>query len=273
MSAYGRFSDVHRGKGTTDKEQYPRQALGVRDWAAAEAKLRSLNAESKDETVHGPKLEECIKRYLDARDDVKPKTLAQYELLLGRLKDFAHGKNKFFIRELSVDVLEDFKTYGLAGLAGTSKGDQHREARSLPARGISARLDHRIAGRQAAAHKAVYEQKQPYSDKEVTLILDAAGKINGGTTGYAKSAATFRLLIELMLETGLRVSDAVKFDPKQCVKSKYLWIYSFHPRKAKKNETPKLLDVYLTAKLKKKIDECEWLSDALPFAYRARLGS
>jgi signal recognition particle GTPase len=42
--------------------------------------------------------------------------------LLGRLKDFAHGKNKFFMREVSVDVLEDFKTYGLAGLAGTSKG-------------------------------------------------------------------------------------------------------------------------------------------------------
>ncbi|SPF53159.1 hypothetical protein SBA4_5470001 [Candidatus Sulfopaludibacter sp. SbA4] len=41
--------------GTTDSEQYPRQALGVRDWAAAEAKLRSLNAGAKDQTVHGPK--------------------------------------------------------------------------------------------------------------------------------------------------------------------------------------------------------------------------
>ena len=26
------------------------------------------------------------------------------------------------MRELNVDLLEDFKTYGLAGLAGTSKG-------------------------------------------------------------------------------------------------------------------------------------------------------
>ena len=119
---------------------------------------------------------------------------------------------------------------------------------------------------------AVYEQKQPYSDKEVKLILDAAGKINGGTTGYAKSAATFQLLIEMMLETGLRVSDAVKFDPARCVKSKFLWIYSFHPRKAKKNDAPKLIDVYLTAKLKKKITECEWLSEDLPFAYRAVSG-
>lgn len=44
--------------GTTDTEKYPRQALGVRDWVAAEAKLRSLNAEAKDQTVHGPKLDD-----------------------------------------------------------------------------------------------------------------------------------------------------------------------------------------------------------------------
>ena len=52
-----------------------------------------------------------------------------------------------------------------------------------------------------------------------------------------RSRPAVPVLIELMLETGMRVSDAVKFNPARCVKSKYLWIYSFHPRKAKKNET------------------------------------
>ena len=259
--------------GGTDTEKYPRQALGLRDWPAAEAKLRALGAASKDETVHGPKLEECITRYLDARDDVKPKTLAQYKLLLGRLKEFASGKNKFFMRELNVDLLEDFKTYGLAGLAGTSKGTSiaklaHFLRESYRRGWITESLVDKMR-----PHKSVYEQKQPYTDKEVELILDAAAKINGGTTGFAKLPATFRVLIELMLETGMRVSDAVKFDPARCIKSKYLWIYSFHPRKAKKNDAPKLIDVYLTAKLKKKIDECTWLSPDLPFAYRAVSGS
>ena len=72
------------------------------------------------------------------------------------------------------------------------------------------------------------------------LILEAAENLNGGTTGYAKNGKTFRLLIELMLETGLRVSDAVKFNPAKCQKSKFLWIYSFNPRKAKKNEAPRI---------------------------------
>ena len=170
--------------GTTDSEKYPRQALGVRDWAAAEAKLRSLSAEAKDQTVHGPKLDDCVSRYLDARDDVKPKTLAQYKLLLGRLKDFAHGKNRFFIRELTVDLLEDFKTYALAGLAGTSKGTSLAKLahflREAYRRGwITESLVDKIR-----RHKAVYEQKQPYSEKEVTAILNAAEKLNGGTTGY-----------------------------------------------------------------------------------------
>jgi hypothetical protein len=42
----------------------------------------------------------------------------------------------------------------------------------------------------------------------VPLILEALKKLNGGTMGHAKHGKTSRLLIELMLETGLRVSDA-----------------------------------------------------------------
>ena len=62
--------------------------------------------------------------------------------------------------------------------------------------------------------KAVYEQKEPYTDEEVAAILEEALMLNGGTHGYAKHPETFRLLLELMLETGLRVGDAVGFDPR-----------------------------------------------------------
>ena len=36
------------------------------------------------------------------------------------------------------------------------------------------------------AHRAVYEQKEPYSDVEVKQILDGALDLNGGSHGYAK---------------------------------------------------------------------------------------
>ena len=60
---------------------------------------------------------------------------------------------------------------------------------------------------------ALYEQKGPYIDEEVTAILEQAAKLSGGTHGYAEQPDTFRLLLELMLATGLRVGDAVTFGP------------------------------------------------------------
>jgi integrase len=117
--------------------------------------------------------------------------------------------NNFFMREISVDLLEDFKTYALAGLAGTSKGTSlarlaHFLRKAYRRGWIAESLVDKIK-----RHGGVYDQKQPHSEKEVRAILAAAEKLNGGATGYAKSGKTFRLLVELMLEAGIRVSDAV----------------------------------------------------------------
>src|ERR1700690_4220086 len=68
--------------GTTDKERYPRQALKLRDWKAAEARLRSLTVEAMTD-AHGPSLKDCAQRFTDAHTtNVTPKVLAQYETLL-----------------------------------------------------------------------------------------------------------------------------------------------------------------------------------------------
>jgi hypothetical protein len=62
-----------------------------------------------------------------------------------------------------------------------------------------------VAGSEALAdrvtgHKAVYEQKEPYTDKEVELILaEALRHTTGGRHEYSSQPATFRLLLELML--------------------------------------------------------------------------
>jgi hypothetical protein len=77
--------------GTTDTERYPRQSTGLRDWKAAEAKLRSLNAESKDTAAHGPTIADCIKRFLDAHaENIGDKAHKQHRLTLNRLQDFAY---------------------------------------------------------------------------------------------------------------------------------------------------------------------------------------
>jgi integrase len=113
----------------------------------------------------------------------------------------------------------------------------------------------------------VYDQKEPYSDEEVETILIEALNLNGGTHGYARHPKTFRLLLDLMLETGMRVGDAIRYDPALVVKGEHLWIYAYIPQKQRKTKKPKPLEAYIPDRLKKAIDACEWLSPKLPFFY------
>jgi integrase/recombinase XerD len=255
--------------GTTNTGVYPRQSTKLNDWAGAEALARTLTAEAKDTTVHGPTLADCVQRFLDAHaEHVQAKALGQYKLTLGRLQSFAHGRNKHFIRELDVDTLEAFKTYGLTGLASTSKANAVAKLKLFLREAYRLGWTTEALALKVKSTVAVYEQKQPYTDSEVTLILEEAGKLSGGINGYATNGITFRLLLELMLETGLRVSDAIRYDPAKCTKSKYMWMYSFMVKKQRKDKKPKQVEVYLTAKLKKAIDKCKWFSTARPFTYR-----
>jgi len=103
----------------------------------------------------------------------------------------------------------------------------------------------------------VYDQKEPYSDEEVEKILNEALKLNGGTHGYARHPKTFHLLLELMLETGMRVGDAIRYNPALVVKGEHLWIYTYLPQKQRRTEKAKPLEAYLPDRLKQGIDACD----------------
>jgi integrase/recombinase XerD len=70
-----------------------------------------------------------------------------------------------------------------------------------------------------------------------------------------------------MLETGMRVGDAIRFDPSTVVKGDHLWIYTFVMQKSKRTERVKHIEAYLSDRLKRAIDACKWLSPSLPFSY------
>jgi integrase/recombinase XerD len=254
--------------GRTRNELIPRQSTGLTNLSEAEALRDSLIAKSKPEIVHGPKISDCIDKYLASRQhELAEKTYAQTKFLLARLKTYCERQGVYFTRELNVDLLETFKHEGLPGLADTSKSTAVAKLRcflrAAHRRGwISESLVDKVT-----AHRAVYEQKEPYTDEEVNRILDGAEKLNGGTHGYAKHPKTLRLLIELMLETGMRVGDAIRFDPTTLTKGEHLWIYVYFPQKAKKMDRRKAHEAYITDRLKRAIDACQWLSQTRPFFF------
>jgi len=254
--------------GRTDNGIVPRQSTGFNTLPEAEALRASLLAESQSEEVRGPRIRDCVTKYLvSRRHELGDKTYGQHEVLLSRLKAYCQRQGVFFMRELTVDLLETFKFDGLPSLADTSRSTAVAKLRCFLRdafrRGwITESLVDRVR-----THKAVYDQKEPYSDEEVEKILEEALKMSGGTHGYAKQPKTFRLLLELMLETGMRVGDAVRFDPKLVFKGEHLWVYTYLPQKRKRTERPKPVEAYISGRLKQAIDDCEWLSSKLPFGF------
>jgi len=59
-----------------------------------------------------------------------------------------------------------------------------------------------------------------------------------------------------MLETGMRVSDAIRFNPKHLERgSSGLWVYSYVQRKMKATKRPEAIEAYLSDRLKNEIDQ------------------
>lgn len=95
---------------------------------------------------------------------------------------------------LTVDLLETFKTEGLpADMVDTSQATAVAKLRCFLRTACRRDWITESLVDKVTAHRAGYEQKEPYSDDEVERILDGALALNGGTHGYARHPKTFRL--------------------------------------------------------------------------------
>jgi integrase/recombinase XerD len=258
--------------GHTDTEDFPRRSTKLTDWAAAEAYRRSEVERSKKATEplaaapSGPTIKHCGDQFLKMKaHELGQKTVGQYELLFGRLVAYFEKRGVSFMQELTVGLIEEFKVEGLPKLANTTKGITVAKLRCFLREAYRLEWIKKPLAEQVRPHRAVYEQKVPYTDAEVGLILAGAAKLNGGREGYAGAPATFRLLLELMLETGMRVSDAVRFDPAKVRKGDSLWIYTFTQEKRRQTKKLESIEAYLSDRLKTAIENCKWLSPTRPF--------
>jgi integrase len=258
--------------GNTPEGHFPRQSTGTRDMAVAEAIRQSHLKKEQDQVVHGPRIDDCIERFLEAhRSRVSETTWNEYKPDLERLRAYCAGRGAIYMRDLSIDLLEDFKTRGLPEeMADTTKGKVTAKLRCFLRVAFRRGWTQSPLAEGVTPHTAPPEQKEPYTDEDVEKILDEALKLNGGREGYASAPQTFRLLLELMVESGMRVSDAIRFDPASVQKGESgLWIYSFTQTKRKRTKRPVPIEAYISDRLKRAIDGCKWLSPGKPFWYGA----
>ena len=224
-------------------------------------------AKDKDKAIHGPTLDECGKKYLVSRESELGETaMDQYRLMLDRLGKYCAKHGVRHMSELTVDLLEDFKVDGLPKLADASKAMYVAKMRCFLRDAYRRGWLKETLAEKVKPHRIVFVEKSPFDIEEVNLILAGASAMKGGRQGYGGKPETFRLLLELMLETGLRVSDAIQFNPAKVTKGERMWIYRFRQQKDKKVQKIRTTEVYLTDRLKKAIDDSVWYSKALPFS-------
>jgi integrase len=261
--------------GHTDTEDFPRRSTKLTDWAAAEAHRRSEIERGKGGAklaveTSGATIKHCGAQFLKMKaHELGKKTVGQYELLFSRLVAYCATRGVTSMAGLTVGLIEEFKVEGLPKLADTTKGITVAKLRCFLREAYRLEWIAKPLAERVRPHRSVPEKKTPYTDAEVKLILAGAAKLNGGREGYASAPETFRLLLELMLETGLRVSDAVRFNPAAVQKGDALWIYTYSQEKRKRTKTPVPIEAYLSERLKTAIDHCKWLSPSLPFWFGA----
>ncbi len=255
--------------GRTATVFYPRQSTGETVWSRAESVRVSLMTGAKEDAGNGITIAEAVNKYIASREhEISEKTIGHHKLTLGRLDEFCAQRGALRMADMTVDLLEDFKTDGLpAKLAGTSKSKAVEKIRCFLKEAYRRQWIEKPMAENVKPFRARYEQKDPYTDEDVSKMLAEALKLNGGTHGYAKHPKTFRLLLELMLETGMRVGDAIRFDPSALTKGERLWVYTFVPQKSKRTDRVKMIEAYIPDQLKKAIENCEWLSPGRPFYY------
>jgi len=203
--------------------------MATRDLAVAEAERQALLRSGRDEVICGPRIDDCIERFQLARkSELSEHTAKGYALLLGRLESYCAIRGALFMRELTVDLLEDFKVNGLPSTQDTTKRTAVAKLKCFLKTAYRREWIASPLALKVESHVAELDQKSPYTDAEVTLILDEAERMKGGWHGYASAPHTLRLLLELMLETGMRVSDAIRFDPSVLHRGDSgLWVYTF----------------------------------------------
>jgi hypothetical protein len=170
--------------GRTATAQIPRQSTGTRDLKTAEAILATLLSTDKKRQAETPTIEECIQKYLAShKHELGESTFGQYKRDLGRLQEYCELQGVYTMRDLNVDLLETFKVDGLPDLADTSKSTAVAKLRCFLRDAFRRGWINEPVAERVRAHRAVYDQKEPYSDEDVERILNEALKLNGGTAG------------------------------------------------------------------------------------------
>lgn len=249
----------HTANGTL----YPRQSTRTTDMRIAEATLARIERESLSDTRLGKTVESCVEAYLRSNGGLSENTLKRQRLYLKRFLSWCHASGIYHINELSMDAIQsygdslDMKPSSISIVISTARAFLRECYRREW-------LSYDLAGRMRPV-PTTFEDPVPFSGDELSRIFSAVSNIGKRTRGFSSRPDALRLLFRVMLEAGLRISDALLFDPRKMQRGEFLWVYSFVPYKTRRKRG--IVDAYIGDDLARELLGMEWMSDSHPFIY------
>lgn len=256
---------------TSTGEPVPRQTTKASDLTAAQRFGAELDAASlalrQKPAIHGLTVRDAAKEFmLSKRDMIADSTRDNYLTTLNNFVAFCHRHGAIYMKELNVDIVERFRYSLPQPKPASRKFVMNKVAAFLNA---AHRRDWTTKDIVSCLEKITipHEQKEPFSDRDIALILEGAGELETANrrSPYARNPQTLKLLIQVALHTGMRMGDAIKFDPAKLRRGPHGWRYTFVPEKQKTTETKKEVTVTLEDSVKQSVESCIWLSARLPF--------
>jgi site-specific recombinase XerD len=202
-----------------------RKSLGLKDWQAAQRRARDMEADGITTAGGAITIENAIKAFeLDAETTVKPSTLKQYKIILGRLKKFAEQHGFVFLKQLDVVQVRDFRNSWTSYSPRTAGKHIERLKRFFRWCVENRWLDVSPAG-PLKSPKVGESDVVPFSEEQVEKILKACRAYAG------PNKDRLIVLTNLMLATGLAIGDASMLSKGRITKNSHG--YSVELRRAK----------------------------------------
>ena len=196
--------------------QRVRKSLGLKDWQAAQRRARDMEADGITTAVGQPitvqKATDDFEK--DAESNITTRTLRKYKTLFKRLNTFCQSRGLVFLKQLNVVEVRDFRNTWTTYSPRTAGKHIERLKRffnwcvenhwmeSSPAKPLK-------------VPKVGDTDVVPFSEDEIRKVLKACDQYDGA------NRKRLRALTDLMLESGLRISDAVMISKDRIVKTSH----------------------------------------------------
>lgn len=187
-----------------------RKSVGLRDWARAvkraekwEAKPATVGAATGLHASFDSYIGDCCARNL------KQSTITSYEKTLEHLEAFCRARGVLHVDHLDLGLLTDFRAS--RGVAPSTSGKELETLRAFCAFAVKRGWMPENFAKELAPPKEDGPPTLPFSDAEVSQILDACGKLEHGNPAMLERTrlmARARCLV--MLYSGLRISDTIQ---------------------------------------------------------------